>query len=134
MPIPTDQRSTRFIDPPRHLSESERTLLLFLLSKPFPDRDALLGQIEHVRVWGECTCECGTIDLLVPGQPEGLEPDGRTIIAEARNLERADLPVEILVHTVHGVLRELEVVWYGDSPTDATERQRIHPSRLTLGD
>src|SRR5262249_29276317 len=129
--IPTDQSCTRFIAPPRQLTDTERALLLFMLSTPIPGRDSLLDQIEQVRVWGECSCGCGTLDLLVLDRPEGLRRDGRTIVSRARNLERRDAPVEVQLHTVDGVLRELEIVWHVPQPALVADPARVRPSNLT---
>jgi hypothetical protein len=124
---------TPSIDPPRALAHHERDLLLFLLSQPFPERDELYQQSASVQVCGECHCGCGTIDLVVPGRPEGWQAHEREIMAEAWNLDVANLPVQVMLHTVNGVLRELEVVWYAEG--DAERRpDRITPSALRWGE
>jgi hypothetical protein len=121
---------TRLIEPPRALTERERTLLLFLLSEAFSGRDELLGQAESVVVFGECACGCGTVDLALPGRPITRGPSPREVVAEASNFNSPGPPVQVLLHTADGVLREMEIVWYTDREERASER--IAPAALTL--
>jgi hypothetical protein len=121
----------RVVLPHRPLDGRERALLLFLLSQPFPGRETYLEQAESVLVCGECGCGCTTIDLAVPGRSEGWESTSRLIVADAYNYGGSHTPVEVLLHTSGGVLREIEVVWYaGEGELRPVER--VAPEELTL--
>lgn len=55
------------VEEDRPLSEGERTLAERLL-RDFspPPAFAFLGQLDHARITGRCTCGCPTVDISVP--------------------------------------------------------------------
>jgi hypothetical protein len=77
----------------RALTDAERSLLDFLLSKQFAGRDALLRQAETVPTGGSsCGCGCPSFSLVpdrslpaadlpdrVPSEAHGVDPGGNSV-------------------------------------------------------
>ena len=110
--MPTD--TWRTVDPPRPLSDLERTTVAVLLAEPFPGSEALRHQAQIARVNAECTCGCGSIALIVDRDAAIHADVSERIPVEGRSsLPAADgTPVEVLLHVVDGFMNEVEVVPY----------------------
>jgi hypothetical protein len=90
----------------RPLTRDERELLTKLLSPKFPGRDALLLQIEGIRV-RQIDAE-GSLQL-VPERDAPLAPVEHRVPVEAELPGESGLTVRILLHVVDGLLHELEI-------------------------
>ena len=101
---------------PRQLSLTERAILEFLLSQPFPGRVELKTQLASVKVVGRCECGCETIDLSVEESACPRAPVKHRVAVEAATRVRPG--TNVLLHVVDGLLRELEV--YCDDGKTAT--------------
>lgn len=94
---------------PRALMPHERSLLEFLLTATFPERDSLKSQVEQVEVTEECDCGCGTTSLRVVGaEPRNASPE--QVVVEAYGTG-----VDVLLFARGGLLSSLEIVDHGDA-------------------
>jgi len=100
------------VNPPRSLTRREREVLAFMLSKPFPGRDALRQQAETARVVSACS-HCATIFFAInriTAPPAHVE---RRVPIEALGSDVDGMGVQVLLHVVDDYLDELEI-WRGD--------------------
>lgn len=113
---------------PRALTEEERALLRWLLSRGGEAGQALLPQVEHARVVGGCGCGCATLDLEVDGRPPA--PPGIEMVSpDFFWTEPSGGLCGIFVHGKQGTLSGLEV-WSVDgetTPTKLPSIDQLHP-------
>ena len=91
----------------RELNPIERAILEFLLGQQFPGRDELKLQLASLKVVGGCNCGCESIDLSVDEGAAICAPVRERVPVEATT--RVGPGVDVLLHVVDGLLRELEV-------------------------
>lgn len=117
---------TRQIVPPRRLKDGERRVIEFLLSKPFPGRDELRGQVPHAAVSEEYIGKDPSVILTI--NPVVAPASVRTRVpVEARGSDADGMQLHVLLHVVDGYLWELEVFRSDSGPTDLPD-----PARLEL--
>ena len=107
---------TRMLTSPRQLSERERDLVRFLLSRPFPGRDDLVGQIPYARVSEEYVGEDPSIILEVDKSLAGPAGVRTRIPVEAWGVDTDGTRFEVLLHVVDGYLWEIEVFRIDSEP------------------
>jgi len=107
---------TRAIVPTRALTPGERAILDLLLAADLPSGDALRQQLDGARVSEECTCGCPSVLFSIdPARPAA--PGYRYGVAvEAETVDRDGTPIWVLLHVVHGYMRELEVLRADSAP------------------
>ena len=93
---------------PRPLKAKEEELLNFLLSKPFPGRDALRAQLKSVRVMTDCK-DCPTIELAVDQTTGPVATVKARVPIEAEGFDSDGVRIHLLLHVVDGLLSELEI-------------------------
>ena|SRR5579872_6719851 len=101
------------INPPRELTDREKTLLEFLLSSPFPGRDELLQQAEIVKARGTCLCGCPTIDLTVDPRQAAPAIVRSRVPVEANGFDTRGDAVLVMLFVDNGYMSMLEVVAVG---------------------
>lgn len=94
---------------PRRLRPNERSLLEFLLTADFPERNPLKNQVEQVEVTEECDCGCGTVSLRVGGK------DLQSAVPERTVVEAYGDGLEVLLFARDGLLSSLEIIGHGDA-------------------
>jgi hypothetical protein len=104
------------VNPPRPLTEEERSLLMMLLSRNFDGVDQLRTQAKHVLVSGEFTDRSGSVVLAVdPSVPERYTGQWTApVLARASDID--GLPIQVTLIVVNGRLAELEIHKYGPEP------------------
>lgn len=102
------------INPPRELTDQEKTLLGFLLSSPFPGRDELLKQAEVVKASGTCLCGCPTIDLKVDPRQAAPAVVRSRVPVEANGFDTRGDAVLVMLFVDKGYMSMLEVVAVGE--------------------
>jgi hypothetical protein len=107
---------------PRPLTDNEAAILTKLLQDDrFAGAAAYRSQLPHLTVTGGCPCGCATIDLQVDRDaPVGQGPAGSPLPVEGVAADPADaeLPLELLIFTEDGFLAMLEIVYYGEPPSE----------------
>jgi hypothetical protein len=99
----------------RELTEAERTLLDFLLTKQFPGHEALALQAETVRTGGS-SCECGCPSFsLVPNRSLPAAELPERMASEAHGFDPGGNNVGVLLFTDEGYLDDVEVFGYEGS-------------------
>lgn len=95
---------------PRELSDAERSLLDFLLTKLFPGREALLRQSETVRTTGSsCGCGCPSFSL-VPDRSVPAADVPERVPTDAHGLDPGGNSIGVLLFVDDGYLSEVEIV------------------------
>lgn len=104
----------------RALVAEEKAILEFLLSKPFPGRERLRGQLDHVLVTGSsCRCGCDSIGLADDRSLQPAEVSER-VPTDAFGRDPDGTQVGVLLHVIDGYMTELEFY----STTDVARFQR----------
>jgi hypothetical protein len=99
--------TVRSVEPPRSPSDDEERTLRRLLSKDFHGRDALLNQLDGLRIKAECST-CVTVDFVTaPAADEALV--GRGVPVEGSSPDADGVPIHVLLHADGGKLSWLEV-------------------------
>ncbi|WP_428940190.1 DUF6984 family protein [Fontivita pretiosa] len=101
----------------REPTSGEQAMLMKLLERPFPGRDALLTQVPRCRV--RTLHQDGTFEIYVAGGLEAGNVNQRVPV-EVRDADDDGVPVDILLHVVNGRLAELEIVKLDGSPIRKT--------------
>jgi hypothetical protein len=100
---------------PRALTDAERSLLDFLLTKPFAGREALVRQAETVRTSGSsCACGCPSFSL-VPDLSLPAADLPERVASEAHGVDPGGNSVGVLLFADDGYLSEAEVFGYEGS-------------------
>lgn len=100
----------------RPLMHEERLILKFLLSKPFPGRDQLLEQMDHVQVTGpSCNCGCESVGLAVDRKVTPASVEER-VPTDAFGRDSEGNEVGVLLHVIDGYMDDLE--FYSTSDPD----------------
>ena len=99
---------------PRPLLADERATLLALLNHAdFEGRDALVAQVESVRVDSYCGCGCATVGLVVDRSLPSAPLTYRPIPNEAAVYDPEGEPLGgVIVFADDGYLSNLEIYWY----------------------
>lgn len=95
----------------RPLSDGECRLLTWLLEHGASGATEYLSQIPAVRVIGQCSCGCPSLDLAVSGK-HGT--GGSTIVAEFCGTTPEGAFVGVMVHVREDLLSELEAYSLSD--------------------
>jgi hypothetical protein len=92
----------------RFLTTDEVALLRHLVSRGPHAEPRFAEQLGRLRVVGECSCGCPTIDLGLDGGPKQL--DGPLlIVADLVGKSPEGIDINVILHAHSGVLSELEV-------------------------
>jgi hypothetical protein len=114
----------------RPLAQEERLILEFLLSKPFPGRDQLLRQLDHVRVTGpSCSCGCDSVGLAVDRNVAPAPVEER-VPTDAFGRDPEGNEVGVLLHVVDGYLDDLE--FYSTADVARFGRPTLESLRLAV--
>lgn len=117
------------LESPRNLTRKEEELLLFLLSREFPGRDALRKQLNGLLVSGKCSCGCPSIMLLANKELAAPANVTRRVPIEASCATGRDgTEAHFMLHVVDGWLVELEA--YRDDGSHAIDIPDISELRL----
>jgi hypothetical protein len=108
------QEGAKTIPVDRPLSDDERCLLMWLLEHGAPGATGYLSQIPSVRVIGQCSCGCPTLDLAVAGK-HGT--GGSTIVADFCGTTSEGAFVGVMVHVREDLVSELEAYSLNDIKT-----------------
>jgi hypothetical protein len=92
----------------RALTESELSLLKWLMANGSPDAERYQSQIADLNVVAECTCGCPTIDLAV-GNRVRRTIGASHILADFEGMTPEGVTVGVTLHAREGQLSELEV-------------------------
>jgi hypothetical protein len=118
--------------PLRDLTAAEHLLLEFLLTPPFPARDALALQAETVRTGGS-SCDCGCPSFsLVPDRslPPAELPEDSRVVSEANGHDPGGNCVHVILWVdAGGYLADVEV---SDLHADSTFAGVPDPSALRI--
>jgi hypothetical protein len=104
-------------------------LSLLVAQDGLPDSETYRRQLERAQVSGECSCGCATIDLTVPDDLPRAAFKGSPLLpieAHGSDPNHPEIPIEIILFAPEGVLKSLEIVYYGETPP------RSFPSPATL--
>jgi hypothetical protein len=119
----------RVLDLARNLTSSEKELMMFLLSRDFPGRQALLEQLQWLKVSRECACGCPSIVFNVDKAHAKPANVNRRIPIEASCISGNDgSEAHFLLHVVDGWLDEMEA--YRDDGQTVTELPTVSNLRL----
>jgi len=91
------------------MTADERRLIEYLLQLPFPGRDELRQQLDHVRVCEEYYPDDPSIVLCTDRPPPVRAPVKRRIPVEAEGRDRDGVSIHVLLHSVDWVMSELEI-------------------------
>jgi hypothetical protein len=108
-----DREPAKTIPQNRSLTSEELKLLTWLLKHGEPEAIEYLSQIPSVKVIGQCSCGCPTIDLAV-GDKQATRGSSSTIIAEFCGTTPEGAFVGVMVHVREGILSELDVYSLSD--------------------
>lgn len=100
----------------RPLSAAEATILHRMLAAEFPGHAALLAQLRWTWVSGICPCGCPSIVLTVDRSKVAPAAVGTGMVVDGACRDHDGMPIEVLVHVLHGYLRELEVLRVDSAP------------------
>lgn len=89
----------------RPLTEWERHLILRLLEPPFPGRDVLLHQVDHL--FGRTIDENGSLELQC--EITSAAPVEKRVPTEGEAIDRDGTTIHYLLHVVAGKMKALEV-------------------------
>lgn len=103
----------------RELTDRERQLLAFLLSRPFPGREELKVQLEQAKAVPDCTCGCPTFKFELAAESPRAPIDGHLPLVEAWRYEPPELGCDVMLWVKEGFLEELELVSH--APDAVTE-------------
>jgi hypothetical protein len=114
---------------PRNLSEPERNLLDFLLTREFAGRDQLLLQAANVQTTGRsCPCGCPTFSLIVD-RAHPIAPVAEFMVSDAHGADPGGHLVGVLLFAKDGYLSEVEV--YSVAGDDISDLPRAADLRLS---
>lgn len=102
----------------RPLTSHERAVLQHLISSR-QESLPYLAQIDSLRALGRCPCGCASITVGQDDAPH-IEEASLEVIAEGSGVTPSDEPFDLMIFARGKRLREIELVWYGDSepPTE----------------
>lgn len=115
-------------EPPRPLSEREKSVLDTLLSVDADWTDPFRRQIKHTEVTRSWRQNSLSVDLRVTNAPVRAEiPPGPALI-DAEITDHGAQIGEIILRTTHGYLSAIEYAWY----TDEAPSELPHPCQIRL--
>lgn len=91
----------------RPLSETERSLIRWLLEHGTAGAANYLGQLDQTRVASQCPCGCPTVDLAVGEAPPSV--GDKEILSDYQWVDRGDARFGVFVYARAGLLAGLEV-------------------------
>lgn len=94
---------------PRALTDTERSMLEYLLSVGFPGAVEYRAQAAAAVVTGRCSCGCLDLDLAVEQNAPSADDDGYWIRAWSETQQ-----VSLALDTVAGRLVAVRMMWFGD--------------------
>lgn len=98
---------------PRPLTQEEKSLLAFILTKFFPNESRLLEQLSKTVVTNECGCGCPTIDLWTEGLPAPPLSEAR-LIWQGTGRTAKNLTVIVSLLETAGQLSSFDVAYSSD--------------------
>ncbi len=116
-------------EPPRNLTDEERTLLAWLANSVDESRPGYASQVDTAKVVGHCECGCGSISLGVFGCPT-VRPGRRGLLTSYCGHTRDGRYFDVILFARDGYLDYLEIVTYDDQGAIPIPE----PSMLDVGD
>lgn len=98
---------------PRPLTQEEKSLLAFILTKFFPNESRLLEQLSKTVVTNQCGCGCPTIDLWTEGKPAHALSEARLLWQGTGRTAKNLLVIVSLLQTA-GQLSSFDVAYSCD--------------------
>jgi hypothetical protein len=102
------EMNTIIIPISRDLSVSEGALIDWLMNHPCQDVTPYIGQVGLLKVVGQCSCGCPTIDLGTE-MDQSILQGPTTIIADALGYSAQGVKVGAILHVRQSRIAELEV-------------------------